>query len=119
VPLPEALSSILPPCSDLPGIGEILRTAHQLLGAEAYSDQKIWLALMRSGAYRIITQPHSTNFLTGIYANLDDRSPGLSAHSKVQGESAMNMQFPQSLLTKQMNRLGFLGVLIRLIAMCL
>jgi hypothetical protein len=31
----------------------------------------------------------------------------------------MNMQFPQSLLTKQMNRLGFLGVLIRLIAMCL
>jgi hypothetical protein len=31
----------------------------------------------------------------------------------------MNMTFPQRALASGMNRLGFLGVLIRVIAMCL
>jgi rhodanese-related sulfurtransferase len=52
-------------------------------------------------------------------SQLDDRSPGLSAQSKVQGENAMNLQFPQWALPSRMNRFGFWGVLIRMIAMCL
>jgi rhodanese-related sulfurtransferase len=54
-----------------------------------------------------------------VSSDFDDRSPGISAQSQVQGENAMNMQCPQGALTSRMNRFGILGVLVRMIAIFL